>query len=108
MENLKELLKKFIEWVEENSEGDFFYVFEYPDKAIEAFLKQRNSQMTPEARNDGNTLLATVVSDMDIETAAVNTYKGKDLNEQRANLDKIVAFEKGAKWALSKLSNNGS
>jgi hypothetical protein len=53
-------------------------------------------------------LLAAVVSDIDIETAAVNTYKGKDLNEQRANIDKILAFEKGAKWALSKLSNNGS
>ena len=57
--------------------------------------------------NDANRLLAAVVSDMDIETAAVNTYKGKDLNEQRANIDKILAFEKGAKWALSKLSNNG-
>lgn len=53
-------------------------------------------------------LLAAVVSDMDIETAAVNAYKGKDLNEQRANIDKILAFENGAKWALSKLSNNGS
>ena len=49
-----------------------------------------------------------VVSDMDIETAAVNAYKGKGLNEQRENIDKILAFEKGAKWALSKLSNNGS
>jgi hypothetical protein len=57
---------------------------------------------------DAKPLLAAVVSDMDIETAAVNTYKGKDLNEQRANIDKILAFEKGAKWALSKLSNNGS
>lgn len=59
------------------------------------------------SRNDGNTMLAAVVSDMDIETAAVNAYKGKDLNEQRANIDKILAFENGAKWALSKLSNNG-
>jgi hypothetical protein len=58
--------------------------------------------------NDANRLLPAVVSDMDIETAVVNTYKGKDLNEQRANIDKILAFEKGAKWALSKLSNNGS
>jgi hypothetical protein len=43
----------------------------------------------------------------DIETAAVNAYKGKDLNEQRENIDKILAFEKGAKWALNRLSNNG-
>lgn len=58
--------------------------------------------------NDGNTMLAAVVSDMDIETAAVSAYKGKNLNEQRANIDKILAFENGAKWVLSKLSNNGS
>lgn len=57
--------------------------------------------------NDANRLLAAVVSDMDVETAAVNAYKGKDLKEQRENIDKILAFEKGAKWALSKLSNNG-
>ena len=43
MENLKKLLKEFIEWAEENSDGDVFYVFEYPDKAIEEFLKQRDS-----------------------------------------------------------------
>lgn len=70
--------------------------------------KEQNSQITTEAHNDGNTVLAAVVSDMDIETAAVNAYKGKDLKEQRANIDKILAFENGAKWALSKLSNNGS
>jgi len=58
--------------------------------------------------NDANRLLDAVVSNMDIETAAVNAYKGKDLNEQRKNIDKILAFEKGAKWVLSKLSNNGS
>jgi hypothetical protein len=58
--------------------------------------------------NDAKPMLAAVVSDMDIETAAVNAYKGKTLNEQRANIDKILAFENGAKWALSKLSNNGS
>lgn len=70
--------------------------------------KEQNFQTSTEARNDGNTVLAAVVSDMDIETAAVNAYKGKDLNEQRANIDKILAFEHGAKWMLSKLSNNGS
>lgn len=70
--------------------------------------KEQNSQIITEAHNDGNTVLAAVVSDMDIETAAVNAYKGKDLNEQRANIDKILAFENGAKWALSKLSKNNA
>ncbi len=40
----------------------------------------------------------------EIETAAVNAYKGKNLNEQRANTDKILAFENGAKWALKNIS----
>jgi hypothetical protein len=58
--------------------------------------------------NDANRLLAAVVSDLEIETAAVNAYRGKNLDEQRANLDKILAFENGVKWALNRLSNNGS
>jgi hypothetical protein len=33
--------------------------------------------------------------------------KAVSLIEHYANIDKILAFEKGAKWALSKLSNNG-
>ena len=70
--------------------------------------KEQKVEPSTEAAIVGNTVLAAVVSDMDIETAAVNAYKGKDLNEQRANIDKILAFENGAKWALSKLSNNGS
>lgn len=53
-------------------------------------------------------IVAMLPSGDQIEKAAVNAYKGKDLNEQRANIDKILAFENGAKWALSKLSNNGS
>jgi len=53
-------------------------------------------------------LIKNVVSDLEIETAAVNAYRGKNLDEQRANLDKILAFENGAKWALNRLSNNGS
>jgi len=68
---------------------------------------ENNTSINHENSNDANRLLVAVVSDMDIETAAVNVYKGKDLNEQRANIDKILAFENGAKWALSKLSNNG-
>lgn len=69
--------------------------------------KEQKVEASTKAAIVGNTVLAAVVSDMDIETAAVNAYKGKDLNEQRANIDKILAFENGAKWALSKLSNNG-
>jgi hypothetical protein len=69
---------------------------------------ENKTSTTHENGNDANRLVAAVVCDMDIETAAVNAYKGKDLNEQRENIDKILAFEKGAKWALSKLSNNGS
>ena len=70
--------------------------------------KKQKVETSTEPAIVGNTVLAAVVSDMDIETAAVIAYKGKDLNEQRANIDKILAFENGAKWALSKLSNNGS
>ena len=70
--------------------------------------RKQKAETTTDPAIVGNTVLAAVVSDMDIETAAVNAYKGKDLNEQRANIDKILAFENGAKWALSKLSNNGS
>lgn len=56
--------------------------------------------------DDAKPMLAAVVSDMEIETMAVRLYKGKDINEQRANLDKMLAFEKGAKWMLDKLLNN--
>lgn len=72
------------------------------------FDMENKTLINHENGNDANRLLDAVVSNMDIETAAVNAYKGKDLNEQRKNIDKILAFEKGAKWVLSKLSNNGS
>lgn len=56
--------------------------------------------------NDAKPMLSAVVSDMEIETMAVRLYKGKDIKEQRANLDKMIAFEKGAKWMLDKILNN--
>lgn len=34
----KELLEEFIEWAEENSQEDVFYIFENKEKAIEEFL----------------------------------------------------------------------
>lgn len=58
--------------------------------------------------NNANTVLAAVISDLDIETAAVKMYKGNSLIDQRQNLDKILAFEEGAKWMRSLLSDNGS
>jgi len=69
---------------------------------------ENNTSTNQKNGNDANRLLAAVVSDMDIETAAVNAYKGKDLNEQRENIDKILAFEKGAKWALARWGSNRS
>lgn len=42
MEDLKEILKEFIEWAEENSEYDVFYIFENPEEAIEKFLNSRS------------------------------------------------------------------
>ena len=36
---MKELLKEFIEWAEENSQEDVFYIFENKEEAIEKFLK---------------------------------------------------------------------
>ena len=52
-------------------------------------------------------VLPAVISDLDIETAAVKMYKGDSLIDQRRNLDKILAFEEGAKWMQKILSDNG-
>jgi len=41
MEDIKDLLKEFVEWLE-NYGKDAFYVFENTDEAIEEFLKQRD------------------------------------------------------------------
>ena len=38
--DLKEVLKSFIEWAEDQS--DVFYIFDYPDDAINRFLEEYN------------------------------------------------------------------
>jgi hypothetical protein len=45
------------------------------------------------------------VSDEEIESAAVLKYGGDNFAQQRANIDKILAFEEGAKWYREQLKN---
>ncbi len=83
-----------------------------PEKEIELCLelfdkneaKKRILRYIKDMFDHAESQFADVVSDLEIETAAVNAYKGKNLNEQRANTDKILAFENGAKWALKNIS----
>ena len=41
---LKELLKEFIEWVENRGE-DVWYIFDNKEEAIRLFLKQRENEI---------------------------------------------------------------
>jgi len=43
------------------------------------------------------------ISDEEIESASVLKYGGDNFAQQRANIDKILAFEEGAKWYREQL-----
>jgi len=43
------------------------------------------------------------ISDDEIESAAVLKYRGDNFAQQRANSDKILAFEEGAMWYRKQL-----
>ena len=45
------------------------------------------------------------ISDEEIESASVLKYGGDNFAQQRANIDKILAFEEGAKWYREQLKN---
>ena len=63
---------------------------------------QMNGEVTFNIAQDEVTPIE-LPSDEEIESNAVITYRGKDLNEQRANNNLIIAFEVGAEWMRDKI-----
>ena len=80
-------------------------------QSMKLYTEEQVIQMIEKSRETGLTadyLILTTTpielpSDEEIESKAVLTYRGKDLNEQRLNNHLIITFEKGAKWMRDKI-----